>query len=95
MPKNKELLFFDTDNLACFLWIDNKAILPLLYPGRIRVPEQVEQEIIRIPLLQNRLEKLQEHGAVEIVEINLGSKEEKEFSLNYRRKQKRETCRRR
>ena len=54
MPKNKELLFFDTDNLACFLWIDNRAILPLLYPGRIRIPEQVEQEIIRIPLLQNR-----------------------------------------
>lgn len=53
MPKNKELLFFDTDNLACFLWINNKAILPLLYPGRIRIPEQVEQEIIRIPLLQN------------------------------------------
>lgn len=80
MPKNKELLFFDTDNLACFLWIDNKAILPLLYPGRIRIPEQVEQEIIKIPLLQKRLEKLQEHGAVEIVEINLGSKEEVEFS---------------
>ena len=80
LAKNKELLFFDTDNLSCFLWINNKAILPLLYPGRIRIPEQVEQEIIRVPTLQKRLETLQSHGAVQVVEINLGSKEEIEYN---------------
>lgn len=75
----KELIFFDTDNLACFLWIDNRAILPLLFPGRIYVSEQVENEIIKIPYLRSRFEILQTHGVVRSMAIEMDSPEEEEY----------------
>ncbi len=40
-----EPLFFDTDCLSSFLWVDKESILTSLYPGRIVVPRQVYNEL--------------------------------------------------
>lgn len=40
-----EPLFFDTDCLSAFLWVDNESILTKLYPGRIVIPSQVYHEL--------------------------------------------------
>ena len=40
-----EPLFFDTDCLSAFLWVDNESILAKLYPGRIVIPRQVYNEL--------------------------------------------------
>ncbi len=78
MPK-KEPIFFDTDNLACFLWVDNRSILPLLFPGRIYVSEQVENEVIKVSYLRSRFEILQSHGAIQSMSIEMDSPEEEEY----------------
>ena len=38
-------LFFDTDCLSAFLWINDTKILHELYGGRIVLPEPVDQEL--------------------------------------------------
>ena len=38
-------LFFDTDCLAAFLWINDTNILHELYGGRLVLPEPVYQEL--------------------------------------------------
>lgn len=38
-------LFFDTDCLSAFLWINDTNILHELYGGRIVLPEPVYQEL--------------------------------------------------
>lgn len=40
-------LFFDTDCLSAFLWVNEQAILSKLYPGRIIIPEPVYNELSR------------------------------------------------
>ena len=40
-----EPVFFDTDCLSAFLWVDNESILAKLYPGRIVIPRQVYNEL--------------------------------------------------
>lgn len=40
-----EPLFFDTDCLSAFLWVDNESIPAKLYPGRIVIPQQVYMEL--------------------------------------------------
>ena len=40
-----EPLFFDTDCLSAFLWVDNESILAKLYPRRIVIPGRVYAEL--------------------------------------------------
>ena len=40
-----EPLFFDTDCISAFLWVDGESIVARLYPGRIIIPEQVYKEL--------------------------------------------------
>lgn len=40
-----ESLFFDTDCLSAFLWINNQSLLAQLYSGQIIIPEQVYEEL--------------------------------------------------
>lgn len=53
-------LFFDTDCLSAFLWINNTNILQTLYSGRIVLPEPVYQELSNpsIPHIKQRADKL-------------------------------------
>jgi predicted nucleic acid-binding protein len=38
-------IFFDTDCLSAFLWTNKQEILVKLYPGRLKIPEQVYTEL--------------------------------------------------
>ena len=40
-----EPLFFDTDCISAFLWVDNESILYKLFPGRIIIPKEVYNEL--------------------------------------------------
>lgn len=40
-----EPLFFDTDCLSAFLWVDEESILVKLYAGRIVIPSHVYNEL--------------------------------------------------
>ena len=40
-----EPLFFDTDCISAFLWVDNESILSKLFPGRIVIPKEVYDEL--------------------------------------------------
>ena len=40
-----EPLFFDTDFISAFLWVDDESILAKLFPGRIVIPKEVYDEL--------------------------------------------------
>ena len=48
-------LYFDTDCLSAFLWIENESILTQLYPGRVMIPKQVYDELGSVPHLQDEM----------------------------------------
>lgn len=53
-------LFFDTDCLSAFLWINNTNILHELYSGKIVLPEPVYQELANpsIPHIKQRADMM-------------------------------------
>lgn len=70
----EQKLFFDTDCLSAFLWVNQHAILPILYPGRIIIPEPVYIEISnpRIVHLKQRIDMLKNAGQVTIMPLRYG-----------------------
>lgn len=40
-----EFIFFDTDCLSSFLWVNQQNLLTLLYPGKIVIPKPVYDEL--------------------------------------------------
>ena len=55
-----DALFFDTDCLSAFLWIDNTGLLEQLYGGKIVIPGPVYQELSNpcIPHMKARTDAL-------------------------------------
>ncbi len=72
-----DTLFFDTDCLCAFLWVQNESLLPQLYPGKIVVPKPVYTELCRpnTPHLKARVDALVAKGQVTIQEIDVTSEE--------------------
>ena len=72
-----EPLFFDTDCLSAFLWINNQSLLAQLYPGRIIIPAQVYEElsIPSIPHLKNRIDSMINSGDASIKHILTNTEE--------------------
>lgn len=70
-------LFFDTDCLSAFLWVNNQSLLSLLYPGQIVIPAQVYAEISNptIPHLKTRVDLMIDKGEVRIESIQTGTEE--------------------
>lgn len=70
-------LFFDTDCLSAFLWVNGQAILPELYPGRIVIPEPVYIELSRpqISHLKRRIDMLKNNHQAALVPLNHGEPE--------------------
>jgi hypothetical protein len=38
-------LFFDSDCISAFLWVNEQNLLPLLYPGMVVIPKPVYAEL--------------------------------------------------
>lgn len=70
-------LFFDTDCLSAFLWINDTNILEELYGGYIVLSEQVYQELSnpRVPHLRKRADRLIEKDTASVKTIDVGTSE--------------------
>ncbi len=64
-----EPLFFDTDCLSAFLWVNNQSLLVQLYPNRIVIPQEVYAELSNpcIPHLKSRVESLIRNQQIKII----------------------------
>ena len=70
-------IFFDTDCICAFLWVNNQSLLERMYSGQIVVPKAVYDEINRptITHLKERLDNLIHKGVVIIKNIEITSPE--------------------
>lgn len=72
-------LFFDTDCLSAFLWINDTNILEALYGGNIILPDPVYQELSnpRVPQLKKRADALIDKKMASVQAIEANSEEYK------------------
>lgn len=70
-------MFFDTDCLSSFLWINNTNLLHELYGGKMVLPEPVYQELSnpRIPQLKGRADALIASKDAFVQQIEVGTEE--------------------
>ena len=75
-------LFFDTDCLSAFLWINDTNILHELYGGKIVLPESVYKELSNpcIPHIKQRTDALIYNNDVSVKTIEAGTEEYKLYS---------------
>jgi len=74
-------LFFDTDCLSSFLWVNQENLLLRLYPGRIIIPNEVAAELSNpcIPHIRRKINHMISLGQLEKKQIENGSEESREF----------------
>lgn len=72
-----ENLFFDTDCLSAFLWINDTNVLETLYGGKIILPEPVYQELSNpsIPHIKRRADSFINSNVAKVQQINMGTEE--------------------
>lgn len=75
-------LFFDSDCISAFLWVQQQSLLALLYPRRIVIPKPVYDELSfpATPHLKQRLDCLINNNQAHLETINVASEA---YSLYY------------
>jgi len=70
-----EPLFFDTDCLSAFLWINNESLLAKLYPVRVIIPQAVYSELSNpcVSHLKVRIDALISTGDAKLQDIIVGT----------------------
>ena len=70
-------LFFDTDCICAFLWINEESLLEKMYSGKIVIPKEVYNEIDRptIPHLKARIDQLTANGSAIVMSMDINSEE--------------------
>lgn len=70
-------LFFDTDCISAFLWINNTNILHELYGGKIVLPDPVYQELSNpsIPHIKQRADIMISSKDIAVQTIEVGTEE--------------------
>ena len=70
-------LFFDTDCICPFLWINEESLLEKMYSGKIVIPKEVYNEIDRptIPHLKARIDQLIANGSAIVMSMDINSEE--------------------
>lgn len=79
-------LFFDTDCLSAFLWINDTNILHKLYGGRIVLPEPVYQELSNpsIPHIKQRTDIMISNKDISVKTIEIDTEEyNKKYNLKH------------
>lgn len=68
-------LFFDSDCISAFLWVNEQNILTLLYPGMIVIPKPAYDELSypTTPHLKQRIDYMLDKNQASIATINVGS----------------------
>ena len=70
-------IFFDTDCICAFLWINNESLLEKMFSGKIVIPSQVYDEI-NVPTishLKTRIDKLINNGSAIVMNMDINSEE--------------------
>ena len=75
-------LFFDTDCLSAFLWINDTSILHALYGGKIILPEPVYQELSNpsISHIKQRADVMINSKDASVKTIDIGTEEYKLYT---------------
>ncbi len=70
-------VFFDTDCICAFLWINGESLLEKMYAGKIVIPQEVYNEIDRptIPHLKSRIDQLIANGSATVMRMDISSEE--------------------
>lgn len=70
-------IFFDTDCISAFLWVNNECILEKLYYGKIVIPKEVYNELSNpcVTHLKEKIDSLIKKNAVEILSIEIDTEE--------------------
>jgi predicted nucleic acid-binding protein len=68
-------IFFDTDCLSAFLWVKNENLIVQLYKSRLGLPQQVYDELKKVPPLKTRIDSLIASGDVVGYPLVLGTPE--------------------
>ncbi|MBN2285253.1 MAG: hypothetical protein JXQ26_08755 [Tissierellales bacterium] len=68
-------LFFDSDCISAFLWVNEQYLLYLLYPGKIIIPKPVYDEISypTTPHLKQRIDYLLNNNLASLAMIHVDS----------------------
>lgn len=68
-------LFFDSDCISAFLWVNEQNLLTLLYPGRVVIPKPAYDELSypTTPHLKQRIDCLINNKQARLATINVGS----------------------
>jgi predicted nucleic acid-binding protein len=70
-----EIIFFDTDCLSAFLWVNKENLITQLYRDRIAIPEQVFSELKKVPPLKDRVVGLKSSKLITICSLDFGTPE--------------------
>ncbi len=78
-----EPIFFDTDCISSFLWVDRTDILLNLYPKRIILPEQVLDELSNpsVSHLSSKVNRLLSQNQIGTEKILVGTEESKLYYM--------------
>jgi len=78
-----EQIFFDTDCISSFLWVERTDIILELYDQRIILPEQVVDELSnpRVSHLSSKVEQLLSQNEIEMAEIIVGTEESRLYYM--------------
>jgi len=70
-------IFFDTDCICAFLWINGEIFPEKMFPGKIVIPQEVYKEIDRptIPHLKTRIDQIISNGSAVIMSMDISSEE--------------------
>lgn len=70
-------IFFDTDCISSFLWVDSQSLLQKMYSGRIIIPRAVYAELSNpvVKHLKQRIDKLVADNIAEIMDIEIMTEE--------------------
>lgn len=72
-----DLLFFDTDCISSFLWVNQENLILQLYPGRVILPQDVYNELNQpfLPHFQRKLNSLTTNGDISTMPIMINTEE--------------------
>ena len=68
-----EPLFLDTDCFSTFLWVGYENLVLQLYAGRIGIPQQVYNELKRVPFLKGKVDALLKVNRITLYQISAGT----------------------
>ena len=75
-------IFFDSDCISAFLWVDNQSLLARMYPGNIVIPETVYNELCNpnTPHLKERVDSMIDAGEAVLMSIEAGTDEYRQYA---------------